>query len=335
MYVLKSEITVGRYRFSGVRDVRISRSIYTPVESAFIRLPGRASVVRGGRVMNERVLTGRQFEIGDKVDIKLGYGPEAPQHEFSGYLQRISHGNDIVLDCEGASALLRQNDITGFWKRAGLSELLRAAVSGVPGGVDIPIRCIADLDFENVVATRMTGLAFLDMVMGFTDGALAIHFDSEGRLCATLPYSDAVGPTGATSNFKIGYNTRGESGLRDRNGARQPRVVRLGKRTADGGLMEALSGTAGGVYAKTLGHLADRSTLEKVAQEKASRFNYIGYEGSFRTFLRPRVGLGGSIGIYDSKYPYNDGQYLVEGLTTFFGVGGAGFEVEPGVRCST
>ncbi len=332
MYVLKSEITVGRYRFSGVQDVRISRSIYTPVESAIIRLPRRASVVRDGRVMNERVVTGRQFEIGDQVDISLGYGTDAPRREFSGYLQRILHGDHIVLECEGASALLRQNDITGFWKRAGLPDLLRTAASGLPGGVDIPICCTADLTFENVVASRVTGLAFLDMLVGYTDGALAIYIDADGRLCATLPYSNSGGDIQVDATFKMGYNTRGESGLRARNGVRQPRMVRLAKRTAIGGLISATSGNAGGVYAKTLGHLADQATLEKVAQEKAGRFNHSGYEGSLRTFLRPRVGIGGWVGIYDAKYPNNDGIYLIEGLTTFFGVLGAGYEIVPGVK---
>ena len=87
MFVLESDITIGQFRFSGVNDVRISKSIHGIVDSALIKIPSIARVVKGGNTNPNPVITGKQFNNGDPVVIKLGYNGVL-HTEFVGFVKR-------------------------------------------------------------------------------------------------------------------------------------------------------------------------------------------------------------------------------------------------------
>jgi len=52
---------------------------------------------------------------------------------------------------------------------------------------------------------------------------------------------------------------------------------------------------------------------------RSSRLKYEGFEGSFETFLEPKVEPGDAVRIIHKLYPEKDGVYLTKSVRTKFG----------------
>jgi hypothetical protein len=72
--------------------------------------------------------------------------------------------------------------------------------------------------------------------------------------------------------------------------------------------------------------------LKLLANEKAYRNTYSGYEGSFVSFLQPYAAPGYIAFIKDNTHPEMDGSYLIESTEVHFGVKGARRIIELGIK---
>src|SRR4051812_34178084 len=116
MFALESDITIGKFRFSGVNELRIKTSLHSIIDTALINIPSVARIITNGKVVSENVITGNQFAEGDRVTIKLGYSGNM-QTEFRGFVKRCDLNMPLQVECEGYSWQLRRNTINGFYKR--------------------------------------------------------------------------------------------------------------------------------------------------------------------------------------------------------------------------
>ena len=83
-----------------------------------------------------------------------------------------------------------------------------------------------------------------------------------------------------------------------------------------------------------LNHIPDDSTLQLMADEKQSIFNYNGLEGKLTGFLQPYCEPGYSVNLIDTINMDANGIYLVESTDIVFGMGGARRIVELGPKIS-
>ncbi|NDC42214.1 MAG: hypothetical protein EBZ77_11815 [Chitinophagia bacterium] len=333
MFTLNSDITIGSFRFGGVHEVIIRRSMHAHTDTAEINLPALA--VRSGQP--QKVVTGAQFNDGDPVQIQLGYNGTL-REEFAGFVTRRSLGRPLVVHCEGFGSLLSRVQVRLSERAITVADLLERAVTGLKGQYNFSLNCGVDITLNNVQLTG-NGLDVLQAITRYTDGNVGCFFLKPNLLWCGLLYSGwARGAdtfsAGAVS-YRAGYNVVDTTSLRPKMAAPVPVRVQYTKRLRGGGYIGGLSNLPGGGisgYQRHLNQLEQNSTLQQLANEKAIRLGYSGYEGTLSTFLEPFVAPGYRARLVHNDYPERDGEYLVEGVETRFGQNGARRKVALGPK---
>lgn len=333
MLVLNSRISIGGFTFSGVHEVRISRSIHSLIENATIRLPARARIVRKANSNPELVVTASQFIEGDKVTIQLGYNNRL-QTEFEGYVYRINQEMPLEVVCEGSSWLLRRTNVNYSADAILLSSFLKKAVKGT----SVKTICVSDFQLNNVQLNG-SGLDALQELDKYTDGGLSCFFIEPATLwCGPVYHAFARGKDvfeNGTVNYRKGFNTPMHGALKWRSAAELKTRIAYNKRLDSGLKISAESSVYSSpnhIVEKVLNHITSPATLKLLANENACRLNYTGYEGSLTGFLQPFAQPGYIVQYEDAAYPTRNGNYLVESTEVTFGMNGARRRVEPGPR---
>ncbi len=337
MFVLSSDITIGNFRFGGEHEVRIKRSLYSIADTAVIRIPSIAKVVTGNNTQPGVVTTGKQFSDGDPVIIKLGYDADL-QTEFVGFVKRRNVDMPLTIECEGYSWLLRRNNLDIFEKSITIKDLLLKAVAGIDKNYEIKVQCTVDYTLENVYIPNARGFDIINSILQYTDGALNCCFIQPDTLWCGLvftPYANGndVFELGKV-NYKLGYNVVKNNTLKERLTENDPAKVTYSTRLSTGDKVSQSSDVFTDfvrTHNKILTQVKDATTLTQLANEKAYKLNYSGYEGSIHAFLQPYVTPGYQAYVTDEQYPERNGSYLIEGTEVRFGMNGARRLVEIGV----
>ena len=99
MLTFNSTVNVGNFQFKGVNEINITSSLYDLCDKATIKLPG----------LEEQI--GKDIQIGDRVEIYLGYNGEE-NLEFSGYVDQVSPDIPLTVTCEDEMWWLKRVPIT-------------------------------------------------------------------------------------------------------------------------------------------------------------------------------------------------------------------------------
>ncbi len=329
MFILCSDITIGKFRFSWVNEVRITKSIHSIADTATIKLPSIAKVITGGKVNPEYVITGKQFSDGDPVSIKLGYN-EDYKEEFQGFVSRCDLGMPLEITCEGYSWLMRRNSINRFWGSVSVKELLEAAVAGIDPDYTIDVQCEVDILLTNVRINDESGFDLISHLAKYTDNCITCFFIQPNVLWCGLVYTQLAKGNDVLYdeiiNYKLGYNCIKDNNLKERLIENNPVKVKYYKKLANGTKISASSNiynNAAANHTKILNHAGDQFSLQDMANEKAYKLNYSGYEGDLTAFLQPYALPGNEAYINDSRYPERNGNYLIESTEVIFGINGA------------
>lgn len=338
MFVLNSEITIGTFRFSGVHDVVIKRSVHSIVETATIKIPAIAAIVSNGKVSPERITTAKQFTEGDAVTIKLGYNGDL-KTEFSGFVKHRKLDMPLEIECEGYSWLLRKNIAKIKNSNLTIKELLSAAVADLQGENKIMVECDVDLNILNISMDNPSGFDIINYISKCSDDNISCFFIKPDTLwCGTL-YTDVnngkVTIATEKARYRPGYNTIRKNTLLPHNTAGKPGNVLYSRKRGDGELIAGHSTVATIEKTKhtlTLNHIKNAAELQLLANEKALKNTYTGYEGSFVSFLQPYAAPGHVAFVKDNTHPEMDGTYLIESTEVHFGIKGARRILELGIK---
>ena len=113
MFILNSDISIGKpgvnqFRFTGVHELRIKRSIHNYTDTAIIQLPSIATLfTKNNSSSPKTVITGKQWNDGDPVTIKLGYNNEMHE-EFKGFIKHRDLNMPLEIECEGYAYQLKE-----------------------------------------------------------------------------------------------------------------------------------------------------------------------------------------------------------------------------------
>ncbi len=336
MFVLNSDITIGAFHFRGVNNVVISRSMHSLVCTASITLPALARITKDDKRNTESVVTGDQFKDGDAVMIRLGYN-DTYTTEFKGFVKRRDMNMPLEIFCEGYSWLLRRNKVNISRTEVSVKELLSEAIAGIDSRYALKIKCDVDCVFTNFQVNG-TGLDLINKIITYTDGAIICFFIEPDVLwCGHLKTGYSKGNDQLKNGFvqyRLGFNALKNNSLKKRTAADDKVQVRYSKKTA-AGVLNSQTSDAFKIFArshsKILNQIQNIQALKALANEKAYSMNYDGLEGYFEAFLSPYVAPGYVAEISDSSHPDMNGKYLVESVTTHFGISGARRKVELGV----
>jgi hypothetical protein len=335
MFTLNSDITIGNFRFSGVHEVVVRRSVHSITDTATISLPSQARIPTQGGASSEPKAIMSLFKDGDPVTIKLGYNGNLTT-EFEGFVQRREMDTRTVVHCKGYSVPLDKGRVTISADSITLADLLKVIQDA---NLTYPIQtvCEADVTFSNIRFTG-TALGLLAAIGEWTDHALTFFFPTPkvlwgGFLYTALAngnrYQHLVGNTA----YRHGYNTLAPTNLKPK--LIGYKTVAYANRTPSGNLtIGKLGKTKNGevVKPKILNHVNTETDLRQLAMEKAYSANYSGMEGSLLTFLEPYAAPGGMARLQIRKYPDANGDYLVTSVETTFGILGARRKVELGAK---
>ncbi|MCF8448955.1 MAG: hypothetical protein K9G49_03695 [Taibaiella sp.] len=338
MFVLNSEITIGTFRFSGVHDVLIKKSVHSIVETATIKIPAIAAIVSNRKVSAERITTATQFTEGDAVTIKLGYNGDM-KTEFSGFVKHRKLDMPLEIECEGYSWLLRKNIAKIKNSNLTLKELLSTAVADLQGKNKITVQCEVDLNILNISLDNPTGFDVIKHISKCSDDNISCFFIKPDTLwCGTL-YTDVTNDKTTIAIEKVrckpGHNTIRKNTLLPHNTAGKPGNVLYSRKRGDGEIIAGNSTVATIEKTKhtlTLNHIKNAAELQLLANEKAYRNTYTGYEGSFVSFLQPYAAPGYVAYVKDNTHPEMDGSYLIESTEVHFSIKGARRIIELGIR---
>ncbi len=342
LFVLNSDITIGDFRFSGVNEVIIKRSMHSISDTALIKIPSIARIIKNGKAKPENVLTGSLFNEGDKVIIKLGYNGEL-QTEFKGFVRRRNLDMPMEVECEGYGWLMKRNRVQGFYPSCPLIDLLNKAVSDLEQEEVIHVVCPDEINFNKVSLQSNSGLDVLNKITKYTDGTLSCFFITPDTLwCGRVltGYANGIDPfNGMDGNREIsirpGFNALSDTSLLVHNSELNPVLVIYSKKLANGSRLTQSSNSIKGyvrVRNKLLNQVKDAHSLKILANEKSLKESYTGYEGYITGFLQPYVQPGNSVTISDKQFPERDGTYLVESTEVQFGIKGARRKVELGPK---
>jgi len=354
-FKLCSDITIGNFRFAGVHEVRIKRSMQSVEDSATITLPSIAKIVQGQSQVPVEVITGNLFNDGEPVTINLGYNdnsawtpgatPIIPGGKndglctmFQGFVKRRGLGMPLVVECEGYCRKLRQDiDVTHSYDATTASELLNLLKTDSDGnstGINVIVK--DDLDLLRVKLRNVNGLEIIDSIKRFSEGVLNVFFINPTTLWCGLtytPYSRGEDPFNlGVVDYDLGYNCIKDNSLEERVNTDERIQILFGGTTAVNNKVFSASDdkAAKRKYKSHLSNVGDVAELQKLANEKQYKTNYEGYTGSINTFLQPYCAPGWIANIHDRRYPERDGQYMIEGTEVTFGQRGARIRVQIG-----
>ncbi len=335
MFVLSSDNTVGNFRFSGVHEVRINHSLHSAVVTAIIKIPTIAKIIKSGSGNPEKVITGNQFKEGDPVTIKLGYNNDL-QTEFKGFVKRRNMDMPLEIECEGYSWLLRRNTVNISRQSISVKELLELAIKGINSGYTITIDCNLEMELCNIQVNG-TGMDVINAISKYTDACVTCCFTEPdilwcGLLYTPVGHGQKVFDSGSVE-YRLGFNTPRENTLKQRITTDDPVEVKYSKKLSRGTRLSEVSNAFkkfARTHSRILNQLKSALDLKRLANEKAYKMNYAGYEGNLHTFLQPYAAPGYQAFIKDTNYPERDGTYIIESVETHFGINGARRIVEIG-----
>ncbi len=338
MFVLSSEITIGKFKFTGVHEVRIRRSLHGLADTAIITIPSIAKILRGGVAFPGTITTANQFNDGDAVEIKLGYNGYL-RSEFSGFVRHRSLQMPLEVHCEGYSWLLRRTSNARFYKADKVKALLEEAVSGLGPGNEIAVECDLNLKLGKVNGDGDSSFDLLTNIKKYTDECLTCFFVEPNKLWCGLLYTawakgeDAL--KAGTVKYSIGENVRRDQQLQVKHNENDRVEVRYSKKLPNGNVIAQRSDILKKHlrrHKKIINRVLVEGDLKALANEKAYQLNNLGFEGSLTGFLEPFALPGYNAQILDKRFPEHNGEYLVESTEVVFGMGGARRIVELGPR---
>lgn len=325
MFTLSSHITIGAYTFTGVNDVRIKRGIHSYVDTATIKLP-TSSRLKQANADSKTVDTAKQFNRGDKVEIKLGYNGKLLT-EFIGFVARVNFSSPCEIECEGYSYQIRKNNINQtFPSGTSIRQLCEALIKNT----DITLsNAILDMKLGSALkVTNESGAKVLDYIK---DNFKYVVYFNGSTLYVGLEETEPKG----TTKFKLGWNTIKDNGLKYHIAEQTRAKVILKTANNEGGKTLYTCGDPDGDVHEYLVKHSTNDVLKELAEGYLKTLKFTGYEGSITAFLQPYCEHGYTAVVQDDRYPERNGNYFVPSVEVSFGASGARRIVELSKKIST
>lgn len=320
MYVLGADITIGGKRFTRVNSVKIESSAKTLEDMATIAIPATARMVREGKFISE-VETAKAFGVGDEVVILLGYDGGLKE-EFRGYVSRIKPGTPLEIECVDSVWLLRRKNCKGSFKATTLKSLLEFILKGT--GVELEGE-VPGIEFKTYYLKNVTAASAIQELK--ERYGLTLYMAGKTLRVGLTSFTDKV-----VVKYGLGENVI-DNDLEWVNEDDTRIKVKAVHIKNDNTKVEKEYGDEDGelrtVYFYDLDKGAD---LEKMALAEAERYKFNGYKGGLTAFLLPFAQVGKVARVSDRQFGERTGDYLIDKVTTTYGVNGARRKIELGIK---
>ena len=316
MLVLCSKVRIGDKESGGVHEITVRHSVYELAGTASVKVPVTA-VLRQKGTPPTRVETARTVNVGDPVEIYLGYNGSYTL-EFRGFVKLLNLQTPLEIVCEDAFYLTRNRSVSLQGKTT-LAGMLKKC--GLEAGYCASLTLSEFLADNKPVAWVLAKLK--------NDYGLSVFFDLDGRVYAGEP--DKI--RGETVKYRLRYNVIGDDDLKYHRADDRRLKIKAICIHKDGTKIEAEVGAEDGTEKVLYFYdVADQEELAALAAAELKRYSFDGYTGKIETFLYPFAAPTLLAEIEDPVYNERDGRYYIDGVETRFGTGGARRTVEIGLK---
>ena len=300
------------------------------MDKATIKLPASSRLKLQGQPVTESVDTAKQFSVGDKVKIELGYDGKL-NTEFEGFVSRVNFTTPVEIECEGYAWQLRHFSMEGHWDKILVKDLLTLLIAGTDIILD---HSVDEMPLEDFTIHMSPILGVLDYLKEHC--LLSIFFRGKTMFCG-LKYTEKdsqlkAAATGADVKHVLAWNVIKDNDLKQRHAGEINTQVNLITEKQNGDKIKASVGNDGGRIINRHTIVQDSEWLKKMVMNKAKQYDFDGYEGKITTFLIPFTQPGDRSILTDNKYPERSGDYLIESVDIQYGMSGARRINELGIK---
>lgn len=323
MLKVRTDITIGNYRFDFVGSIEINSSWENLTDTCKIIMPRKMRLKKDG-VFTDAITSG---EVGlwkrtDPVKVSLGYDDNTALR-FEGVIMRIHTRTPLEFTCEDNMFGLKQKTIDKYSTRTKYPNKKQVSIKTILEDI-CPIPFIAeDITISDFSITRATVAEALDYFK--RNFGLSSYILPDGKLYVGFAYRlETVVKDANTPVFQFQGNIIDDANLdyiREDDVLLKARAVNV---KADNTRIEEVVGDPSGEERTLYFYNVKDSDLVKLAQEQLSKLKYEGFRGSFTTFLEPVIRHGDVIQLQDNLLPDRNGYYLVRRVVTTLSVENGG-----------
>ncbi len=307
--ILDCEITIGKYVFYNVNEVKITTARTQLVQTATIKLPRKYDSQYLDSVIHP----------GDIVEIKLGYKPTL-RTEFTGYVREVNPNLPVEITCEDEMyKLKRKHPAAKTFDSATLKDVLNYLVPGAR--LEVPV--------VNLTNFKLDGKGSVAHALSLIKKTYGLDIYYRGTtLFAGLAYTDSAGIKAGDVVYNLQKNV-----INPRLNFRTVADVRLKIKAIsilpDNKKLEVTVGDDdGALITEHFYNLTTKAELQVQAENKLKYKQYSGFEGSLVAFGEPYCIFGQVAYLIDPRvYPIRKGRYFIDKVVVTFGTGG--FRREP------
>jgi hypothetical protein len=320
MFVLQSEITIGKYLFTQVNHVKIEESWKTIGDTASIQLPR----------LKEQL--DKVIKVGDPVSIKIGYKDVLFREEFKGFVRKISPSYPYMVECEDYVFHAKRTNISKLFKEVTLKDVIKHIVNEINDKQDTFITVSANIPEVNFDSFRLNNVSAAVALQKIKDEYGLVSYFVGSKLFVGLPVTDVSG-AGAAVKYSTSWNII-KSDLKQVSSEDRKYKIKAIAIQKDNTQLEVEVGDKDGELRTFFYYkITDKEKLKELATSELSKIKYTGFEGNFKTFFVPYATHSMVAEIEDKDY--NDGRtgsYLIDSVTKEFGSDGARRTIAIGIK---
>lgn len=296
------------------------------VEKSVKNLADMATIILPEFHLNKPLQKSVPVSRGDQVVIKFGYDTDV-RTEFIGYVREITtNDSSLKIVCEDGLFLFRKGIANKEFKPATVKQIANYVISQIDSSYELV--CDYDIPYDKFTIYKATGYDVLAKIQEETGAD--IFFDTEKK---ELHIHPAYTWKGGETDYSMQHNVE-TSSLKFISAVDKKVEVTVESVGLDGKTISKTVGQPGGEkITKKVGRMSSDS-IQQIADNELKNKMTPGYEGSFDTWLIPYCEPGFTIGIYDDDYPYKNGRYYCESVTTSFSEAGGKRTITPGIKLS-
>lgn len=276
MLIMGYDIIIGDYKLPFLASCKINKDISNLSDTAEIHLPLQ--------VHNQYINWDKKIKVGAKVEIRLGYTnvDKVLPVEFVGYVSELrDDNNDYLIRCEDELFKFKHVLKDNNYSEVDLETLLKDVISQVNGEVTYTLDCKYQYTYSKFTIYQASSIDVLKIIQNDTKANIYIK---DNCLIVAPPYNVNEPKTCVTFDF---YKNIQSSDLKFKTDDDQKVSIKINYTNKEGKVESLEKGTNTGNVKTFTMSASDAS--EKQAEELYNLYNKKGFEGSFTTWLIPRV----------------------------------------------
>jgi hypothetical protein len=324
------KIKIGEETLSYVTTGEISSTWKKFTDTAVLTIPKKA--IKDGKTIY--ISNANVFKKGQFATISIGYFPKM-EVVFQGYLTKIIPAENVTLEFEDPSWILKQTNLTVSYKKITLEGLLKncleLAISKASPDIKKALKMIKINAVEaEFFAFRLTNVNIVQVLDELKSTYALTSFFRNQTLNVGLAYNGG----GKKHVFEFEENIISND-LEYRSEADVRIKVKVVSMLENNNKIEVEVGDSDGEQRTIFAYnVTSEKELKAIGEREKERLKYEGFFGTLTTFIFDLVRHGDEIELINKKQPEQNGIYYAEEVRPTFGVDGYFQTITLGVKIS-